>query len=109
TFSSFVVPMFHAPPLLGRWTGPFRLKGGVTTLEVISIREALARRASRQAHPDYIRRLLALARMREWELTSQGRCAHCERSAGRDAVSVTGGGLFGDRRYCRSGWNGPAE
>lgn len=78
-------------------------------MKVISIREALARRASRQAHPDYTRRLLALARMRERELASQGRCAHCERPAGRDAVSVQADGLFGDRLYCRSCWNGPAE
>lgn len=71
--------------------------------------KALARRASRRAHPDYFRYLLALARMRERELTSQRLCAHCERPAGRDAVSVPGNGLFGDRLYCRSCWNGPAE
>jgi len=71
--------------------------------------QALARRASRRAHPEYVRRLLALARMRERELTSQGLCAHCEEPAGRDAVSVPGNGLFGDRLYCRSCWNGLAE
>lgn len=71
--------------------------------------EALARRASRQAHPDYTKRLLAYARMRERELTLQGLCAHCEEPAGRDAVSVPACGFFGDRLYCRSCWNGPAE
>jgi len=71
--------------------------------------EALSRRASRQAHPDYVRRLLDYARVRERELTSQGLCAHCEQPAGRDAVSVPASGIFGDRLYCRSCWNGPAE
>lgn len=78
-------------------------------MAVIDMTKALARRASRQAHPDYIQRLLALARMREWELTSQGLCAHCEQPAGRDAVSVSGNGLFGDRLYCRSCWKSLAE
>lgn len=73
-------------------------------MAIISMTKALARRASRQAHPDYIQRLMDYARMRERELTAQGRCAHCEKSAGRDAVSVPGNGLFGDRLYCRSCW-----
>lgn len=78
-------------------------------MEVIALTKALARRASRQAHPDYTERLLALARMRERELAVKGLCAHCEGPAGRDPVSVPGGGLFGDRLYCRSCWKSPAE
>lgn len=78
-------------------------------MSVIHMTEALARRASRHAHPDHTQRLLAYARMRERELTSQGLCAHCERPAGRDAVSVQADGLFGDRLYCRPCWKSLAE